>query len=287
MRLRLVAVALSFVASMWATEASPASSSSLGPRPKAQKAPRSRAMRAAHAPPSADAPPPLPPVPQVIDRINDLFRADSAEARFSMTVVTDRYRRELVLQSFTRGKTEALIVVRAPAREAGTATLRSDEALWSYAPRADRLVRIPNSLFSDSWMGSHFTNDDLMRDTDFVRDYDASLAWTEESGRRLLLATLKPRPDAPVVWSRIAYLLEPRDYLPLRADYFDGERIARTLTFTNPRVVDGRRVPHSLRMVPTGKPGESTSLEYQEIRFGAKIDPGVFTQRALRRGVRP
>jgi hypothetical protein len=284
MRKRTVSIAVSIAAAcLWATDASPAPPG--GGRRRdgvAQRGPTASA--AAPATPGA---PPLPPVARVVDRINDLFRASSSEARFTMKVVTDRYRRELVLQAFTRGKSEALIVVREPAREAGTATLRSEEGLWSYAPRADRLVRIPSSLYSDSWMGSHFTNDDLMRDTDFVRDYETSLAWAEEGGRRLLRATLTPRPDAPVVWSRLEYLLEPEDHLPLRADYFDGDRVVRTLTFTNPRVVSGRRVPFTLRMVPVDRTGEATDLEYQAIRFDVPVDPGTFTQRALRRGARP
>jgi outer membrane lipoprotein-sorting protein len=232
---------------------------------------------------AADAPPNLPKVGQVIDRLNDLYRADSSQARMSMKVVTERYRRELVLEAWTRGKKEALVVVRAPAREAGEATLRSAEGLWSYAPRADQLVRIPSSLLSDNWMGSHFTNDDLMRETDFLKDYDASLAWKEEGGKRLLQASLVPKPKAPVVWSRIVYLLDPSDYMPLRADYLDGNKVIRSLSYADPHQVAGRRVPFTLVMVPTNKPGESTRVEYQDLKFGVTVDPGLFTQRGLRR----
>jgi hypothetical protein len=232
--------------------------------------------------PSSPAPG-LPSVKQVVDRLNDLYRADSSQSRMTMKVVTARYRRELTLAAWTRGKKEALIVVRAPAREAGEATLRSTEGLWSYAPRADQLVRIPSSLLSDNWMGSHFTNDDLMRETDFMKDYDASLAWRDEGGKRLLQATLKPKPQAPVVWSRIVFLLDPSDDLPLRADYFDGNKIARTLTYGDPHEVGGRRVPFSMLMVPADKPGESTLVEYQELKFGVTVDPSLFTQRGLRR----
>jgi hypothetical protein len=149
--------------------------------------------------PSVATEPPLPSVRQVVDRLNDLYRVDSSEADLTMKVVTDRYRRELTLHSWTRGKDEALIVVRAPAREAGAATLRSQEGLWIYAPRADRLVRLPSALLSESWMGSHFTNEDLVRETDFVRDYDTTLAWKEEGGKRVLQATLVPKPKTPVV----------------------------------------------------------------------------------------
>jgi hypothetical protein len=235
------------------------------------------------APHAAEAPPSLPKVSEVIDRLNDLYRADSSQSRLTMKVVTHHYRRDLTLQAWTRGKQEALIVVRAPAREAGMATLRSADGLWSYAPRADQLVRIPRSLLSDNWMGSHFTNDDLMRETDFLQDYEASLSWREEGGRRLLQATLLPKPRAPVVWSRVVVRLATTDDMPLRADYFDGNKVARTLTYADPHPVAGRRVPFSMVMVPADKPGESTRVEYQELKFGVNVDPSLFTQRGLRR----
>lgn len=288
MRLTFTAFALSLALA-------PPAFAAKGPKAKASaaktKAPESAPAEKspAIAPPpatEADTQPALPPTARVMERLNDLFRADSSEARLSMKIVTDRYRRDLVLESWTRGKKEALIVVREPAREAGTATLRSEEGLWSYAPRADRLVRIPNTLLSDNWMGSHFTNDDLMRKTDFTRDYDASLEWKDEGGKRLLQATLKPKPEAPVVWSRIVYLLEPQDYLPLRADYYDNDKTARTLTFSDPREVSGRRVPFTLQMTPADKPGESTRIEYREVKFDVNVDPSLFTQRGLRRGAR-
>jgi outer membrane lipoprotein-sorting protein len=192
----------------------------------------------------------------------------------------------LTLQAWTRGKKEALVVVRAPAREAGEATLRSEEGLWSYAPRADQLVRIPSSLLSDNWMGSHFTNDDLMRETDFLKDYDATLAWTEKGGKRVLQVTLRPKPRAPVVWTRIVFDLDPSDDVPLRADYYDGDKVVRTLSYLDPRQVSGRRVPFTLLMVPADKPGESTRIEYQELKFGVDVDPSMFTQRGLRRVAR-
>ncbi len=288
MRLTSVAVAFLFsLAWLGATQASAASSKARRRDATATPSQATDPAAAKPAEPVAEAPPALPSTPQVIDRINDLYRASSSAARLSMKVVTDRYTRDLVLQSWTRGKKEALIVVHEPAREAGMATLRSEDGLWSYAPRADRLVRIPSSLICDSWMGSHFTNDDLIRQTDFLQDYDASLAWEEEGGKRLLQATLKPLPQAPVVWSRVVYHLDPKDYLPLRAEYYDGAKVARTLTFTDPRNVNGRRVPFTLHMVPSAKPAEYTHIEYRDIRFDVEVDSSLFTQRGLRRGAAP
>ena len=233
------------------------------------------------APVGTDAP--LPPLAGVIRTVNDLYRAGSSGARMTMTVVTARFTRELELRSWTRGKKEALVAVLAPAREAGMATLRTDEGLWSYAPRADRLVRIPTSLLADGWMGSHFTNDDLIRETDFTSDYDAALAWSEDGGRRVLQVTLVPKPGAPVVWSRVVYLLDPLDDLPLRAEYRDGDRVARTLTFSDPHEVHGRRIPFTLLMVPADQPGEYTRIHYEQLDLDVPVDPGLFSQRGLRR----
>ncbi|MBN1962639.1 MAG: outer membrane lipoprotein-sorting protein [Deltaproteobacteria bacterium] len=232
---------------------------------------------------TANAQPPLPSIDKVINHLNELFRSNSSQAQITMKVVTVNFKRDLTIQSWTRGKDDALFVVRKPARQAGQATLRTKDGLWSYAPRADRLVRIPNSLLSDNWMGSHFTNDDLMRETDFTEDYDTSLTWVKESGKQFLQAILTPKPNAPVVWSSIKYMLEPKDYLPLRADYIDGNKIMRTMTFENPQVIDGKRVPLTMLMVPLDKPGESTRIDYQELKFNIPVTSTLFTQRGLRR----
>jgi hypothetical protein len=237
--------------------------------------------------PGLAAEPPLPPVRQVLERLNDLFRVDSSEAAFTLKVVTARYHRELTMHAWTRGKEEALIVVRAPAREAGAATLRSQEGLWIYAPRADRLVRLPRAMLAESWMGSHFTNEDLVRETDFLRDYDTSLAWKAAGGSWQLQATLVPKPTTPVVWTRVVYLVDAKDYMPLRAEFYDQQRVARTLTFSDPHVVSGRRVPFTMHMVPADKPDEQTRLEYQRLQFGVPVDPTLFTQRGLRQVAKP
>ena len=99
-----------------------------------------------------------------------------------MKVVTRRYSRELTMESWSRGEDHGLVVIRKPAREAGTASLRTPEGIWSYAPRADRMVRIPSGLMSESWMGSHFTNEDLLRESDFEDDYASTVSWTQRDG---------------------------------------------------------------------------------------------------------
>ena len=231
-----------------------------------------------------EAEPELPSVEEVNRHLDQLYRAESSRARIKMTIQTQRRGiRELEMESWTRGEEEALFVIRSPAREAGTATLRTEEGLWNYAPRADRLVRIPTGMLSDQWMGSHLTNDDLVRETGYEDDYQVELSWGEENGERVLVATMIPKEGAPVVYTRVVYTLDGEDWTPRRAEFFDGDRKVRTMEFSDVREVDGRKVPHTMTVRPEDGSGEFTRMEYQELAFDVEIDASVFTRRGLRR----
>lgn len=226
---------------------------------------------------------PLPPVRRVMDHLDDMYRAESSHARMRMTVVKERGTRTLELESWSRGDDDALVVIRSPAREAGTATLRTAEGLWNYAPRADRLIRIPTGLLSEAWMGSHFTNDDLVRETSYLDDYDAALSWVQRDGTRYLQATLTPKPDAPVVYTQLVFLLTPDDWIPVRAEYFDRGELVRTMVFSDVRTVSGRKVPMRMTLQPADAPAERTVVEYLDLSFGVRLDADLFTHRGLRR----
>lgn len=225
----------------------------------------------------------LPDVDEVLDHLDDLYRSTSSHAIMEMTVVRERGTRELRLESWSRGEEEALIVIRAPAREAGTATLRTDEGLWNYAPRADRLIRIPTGLLSDAWMGSHFTNDDLMRETSYDEDYEASLSWADRDGARLLQVTMTPRPEAPVVYTELRFLLSPDEWIPERWEYFDEGELVRVMTFHDVKTVEGRPLPMRLLIRPTDAPDEHTEVRYLELELEADVSRDLFTRRGLRR----
>ncbi|HSR43180.1 MAG TPA: outer membrane lipoprotein-sorting protein, partial [Longimicrobiales bacterium] len=206
-----------------------------------------------------------------------------SHAVMEMTVVRERGTRTLTLESWSRGEEDALIVIREPAREAGTATLRTEEGLWNYAPRADRLIRIPTGLLSESWMGSHFTNDDLIRETSYDEDYDASLSWTERDGSRWLQVTMTPKPDAPVVYTELRFLLTRDEWIPDRWEYFDEGELVRVMTYHDVETVSGRALPMRLVIRPTDAPDEYTEVVYHQLELDVPVDAALFTRRGLRR----
>lgn len=225
----------------------------------------------------------LPTVQEVVDHLDDLYRSQSSHAIMTMTVTRERGTRELTLESWSRGDEEALIVIREPAREAGTATLRTADGLWNYAPRADRLIRIPPGLLSDSWMGSHFTNDDLLRETSYLDDHDGTVRWVDRDGERLLEITLMPKPDAPVVYTLLVFLIVPNQWTPTRADYYDGEELVRSMLFDRVEQVANRRIPMRMVLQPADDPTGRTEILYNELELNVPVDPELFTRRGLRR----
>jgi outer membrane lipoprotein-sorting protein len=225
----------------------------------------------------------LPTMDEVIDHLDELYRSTSSHAVMTMTVVRERGTRELTMESWSKGQDDALIVIRSPAREAGTATLMTAEGLWNYAPRADRLIRIPTGLLSESWMGSHFTNDDLMRETSYDDDYDSELSWVERDGARLLQVTMTPRPDAPVVYTRVLFLLTPEDWVPVRQEFYDEGELIRTMVFDRVRTVNGKPLPMRMTLIPSDRPEERTVVEYRELELDIPVADDLFTRRGLRR----
>ena len=226
---------------------------------------------------------PVPDVNQVMDYIDDLYRAQSSYSSMRMTVVRERGTRELEMEAWSRGDDEALIVIRSPAREAGAATLRTEEGLWNYAPRADRLIRIPSGLLSESWMGSHFTNDDLMRETSYLDDYDAKISTEEREGVTYLKATLTPKPDAPVVYSELVFLITPDGWIPVRSEYYDDGKLIRAMDFDRVQTIAGKRIPMRMTILPADEPEERTVVEYLELKLDIPVDDQLFTRQGLRR----
>jgi outer membrane lipoprotein-sorting protein len=230
----------------------------------------------------------LPSVDEVIDKIDDLYRADSSHGRMRMTVTKERGTRKLEMESWSRGGDYFLVVIREPAREAGTATLNTPDGLWNYAPRADRLIRIPSGLLSDNWMGSHFTNEDLVRETSYHEDYKSELGWVQKDGEKRIELTMTPRPDAPVVYEKLVFYLRPDDWLPVLTEYYDDGEVVREMRYSKIEEFDGRKIPTVMTLRPRGDgaDGEMTRVEYLEMEFNADVDEQLFSKRGLRRTAR-
>ncbi|MDY0060967.1 MAG: outer membrane lipoprotein-sorting protein [Myxococcota bacterium] len=227
-----------------------------------------------------------PLTPQtILDRVDDLYRGRSSHGRLAMKVVTEHWTRELKLEFWGQGKDHSLIRILSPAKEKGTATLKAGRDLWNYLPKVRRVIKLPSSMMGGSWMGSHFTNDDLVKESRMADDYDSTIAFTgERDGAEVIEIVGLPRADAAVVWGKVQVTVRRADLLPLQVLFFDEDlALTRTMTFSGIRRLGERELPTIVRMVPVDKPGEVTEMVYEEIHFDLDLPADLFTLRSLER----
>jgi hypothetical protein len=225
---------------------------------------------------------------EIIDRVDRIMRGESSRGIATMEVVTENWERNMTMEVWSLGTDYSLILITAPKKEEGTATLKANEEIWNYLPRVDRTIKIPASMMMGAWMGSHFTNDDLVKESRLIEDYDIEIGFDgDREGVTVWEFHLTPRPDAPVVWGRIEYEVRQDDLMPTWARYYDEDgELIRTMMWSDYRELGGRLVPAVMDVRPEDKPGERTTVRYEELEFDIDIDESFFSLRALRAGGR-
>ncbi|MEW6442598.1 MAG: outer membrane lipoprotein-sorting protein [bacterium] len=224
-------------------------------------------------------------VREILETIDRMWRGRSSEGEMEMEVATSHWSRTLRMDAYTEGMERSLVRITYPAKEEGVATLKVGNDLWNYLPKINRVTRVPASMMLGSWMGSHFTNDDLVKESRYADDYETTITFEgDRDGQKILELTLEPKPEAPVVWGKIVAAVRADDYIPLQMDYFnESGKEVRTLTFSKVQDMGGRRIPTELVMRPVDKPNESTRVTYLNLTFDVRLDPELFSLRALQK----
>lgn len=221
----------------------------------------------------------------IITRADAQLRGSSSEAEMSMQIVRPNWQRTVRMKSWAFGTDFSMILITEPARDRGTVFLKRENEIWHWVPSIGRTVRMPPSMMAQSWMGSDFTNDDLVRESSIVHDYTHTLVRTETlQGERCYVIDLTPRPDAAVVWDRVRMWVSERDFLQLRTELYDEDgELVQVIEGSEIRTFDGRRLPSRLTLIPQEQRGHRTVLEYHALTFSTRLTPSFFTQQNMRR----
>ena len=221
----------------------------------------------------------------ILDKVDDLFRGRSSKGRMTMSIQTTHWERTLSLQFWSEGKDKSLIRILKPKKEKGTSTLRFVNNIWNYLPKVKRIIKLPSSMMSASWMGSHFTNDDLVKESRMVEDYTFEVTFQgKKNGQEIIEITCYPKPDAAVVWGKVVVIARPEDYLPIASRYYDEDlNLARTMIFSKIGLLGGRLLPTKMLIIPEDKPKEKTEITYDDIHFDLELPKDTFSLRNLQK----
>jgi outer membrane lipoprotein-sorting protein len=222
---------------------------------------------------------------EIIDRVENLLWSKTMQGEVEMTITTPRWQRTLGMRLWMDRPTRSFVRILSPAKEAGIGSLRIRSEMWNYLPNIERTIKIPPSMMLQPWMGSDFTNDDLVKESSVIEDYTQRLVATVMlDGRPVYQVDAIPKPEAAVVWGKIVYWVRKADFIPVKEEFYDerGE-LVRVMSFSDIRPIGGRSIPTRWEIRPVAKPGNATTMVLKTAVYDRPIDPEVFTQRNLQK----
>jgi outer membrane lipoprotein-sorting protein len=216
---------------------------------------------------------------ELVAHVERLLWGKTNQGMSEMTVTTPRWTRTLRMRFWMDRPQYTLIRILAPPKEQDIGSLRIQAEMWNYLPKVARIIKIPSSMMLQPWMGSDFSNDDLVKESSMVEDYVHTLLGVEKlDGVPAYRVQSIPKPEAAVVWGKIVYFIRVADRLPLKQEYYDERgALIKTMTFSDVRALGGRVIPTRWTMQPLAKPGNRTEMVIREISFDQPIDRGLFT----------
>ncbi|MFH5883265.1 outer membrane lipoprotein-sorting protein [Halalkalibaculum sp. DA3122] len=222
---------------------------------------------------------------EIVRQADLKMRGESSRAEITMKIIRPNWERSLTIKSWNKGDEYSLMLVTAPARDEGTAYLKRGNEIWNWLPNINRTIKLPPSMMSQSWMGSDFSNNDLVRESSIVTDYSHEIVGdTTISGYDCYNIEMIPKPEAPVVWGKVNVFISKEEYLQLRTEFYDEDNtLMRTMTGSKVEELDGRFIPTYMEMEPTDEPGNKTVLMYNEIEFDIDISESFFSIQNMKR----
>lgn len=222
---------------------------------------------------------------EVVEKADQKFRGESSEGIMRMSIVRPKWERTIEMKSWSLGTEYFMVYITAPAKEKGQAFLKRENEMWQWLPSIERMIKLPPSMMMQSWMGSDFTNDDLMQESSIVKDYEKkTLGFEEMNGFECYKIELTPKPEAVVVWDKIILWVSKDNFYQLKVDYYDefGD-LVQTMTGSNIKTLGDRKLPATMTIEPTDEPGNKTILEYVEMDFNIDIKESFFSQQRMKR----
>lgn len=222
----------------------------------------------------------------IVRRADEKFNGEkSGLTIMSMTIVRATWERSFEFKNWTLGRENSLTLITSPAREAGQTFLKRGSEMWSWNPSISRLIKLPPSMMSQGWMGSDYTNDDILKESSVVNDYTHEIVGEETiDGVVCYKILMTSKKDAAIVWGHQIRWIDKKDFLLLRAELYDEDGyIVRTETGSEIKMMDGRLIPTKIELLPAEEPENRTLLEIKEIKFNIPLEDSFFSQQNMKR----
>lgn len=221
----------------------------------------------------------------IVRKADEKFNGEkSSYSVMSMTIIRPSWKRTIEFKSWSLEKDYALALVTSPAKEAGQTFLKRKSEMWSWNPSISRLIKLPPSMMSQGWMGSDYTNDDILKESSVVNDYTHEIIGEENiEGRSCYKVKMTAREEASVVWGKQVWWVDRKDFLILKSELYDEDgSLVRTETGSGIKILDGRTITSKIELIPEEEPENRTIVEIREIKFNLPVEESFFSQQNMK-----
>ena len=223
---------------------------------------------------------------EIIRKADEKFNGEQTSTSImAMTIVRPTWERTIEFKNWTSGREYALTLITAPARDKGQSFLKRQNEMWNWNPTISRLIKLPPSMMSQGWMGSDYTNDDILRESSVVNDYDHQIVAEEEyEGRLCYKIKMVAKEDAAVIWGHQVRWIDKKDFLFMKSELYDEDGyLVRTELGSEIKTMDGRLIPTRIELIPAEEDGQKTIIEMKEVKFNEPIKDSFFSQQNMKR----
>ncbi|WP_019614928.1 outer membrane lipoprotein-sorting protein [Psychromonas ossibalaenae] len=221
---------------------------------------------------------------KIIEKSDQQMRGESSYSEITMNIIRPDWTRSMSMKSWTKGLDLSLVLITAPAKDKGSASLKRKTEMWNWVPGIERVIKISPSMLGQSWMGSDFTNDDLINQSSIVVDYHHKMISSEvfdNDDSYVIDATAKT--DAPVVWSKVRLWISKQTYLQRKVEFYDEfDELVNTMSTYDIQEMGGRPIAARMEMIPADKPGQKTEMITHQAQFNFAIDEHFFSQSQMK-----
>lgn len=221
-------------------------------------------------------------IEQILIKVDQQYRSKSSHTELEMKIETKNWKRTMSLEMWTKGMSKTLIHIKSPKKDAGITTLRVEKSMWNYFPKINKTIKVPPSMMMGSWMGSDFTNDDLVKESTFIEDYKYKMIQGESSKHYYI--ELIPKAHIATVWGKIHLVISiETKILEKQLSYNERGELVRTIEFTDIQEMGGKVIPVKMTIISHKKQSNKTIINYKKAKFNTKIKDSVFSKRNLQR----
>ncbi|MEN8187360.1 MAG: outer membrane lipoprotein-sorting protein [Bacteroidota bacterium] len=223
---------------------------------------------------------------EIINRADKKMRGETNTSKMHMEIIRPTWKRSVSMKSWGRGMDYSMTYITSPARDKGQVFMKRKTEMWNWMPSIGRMIKIPSSMMSQGWMGSDYTNDDILKESSIVYDYNHKIVEEEKvEGFDTYKIEMIPKEDAAVIWGKIyKWVTKGDEYIQLKSEYYDeeGELIKRDFSY-DLKTMDGRLIPTRFEIIPAEEEGKKTVLYIEDIKFDVDLQESFFSQQQMKR----